>query len=315
MGKKTGWHEADIEKLVTLRLAGRTWVEISAKFPGSTPNMVRKAFYRETRDKKTVRPLKILCFDIETSPLVVFSWSKGDVTISDEMIIENFSVLSWSAKWVGAPTNTVMYDDVRGQKNLRDDKRILQGIWNLLDEADIVLSQNGKRFDVKKLNARFIKHGMKPPSKYGHIDTLLVSRKHFAFDSHKLGSMTDQLCTKFKKSGHKKFPGFSLWRECMNGNIEAFKEMEDYNKMDVLSLEELYVDHLRVWDDTLNFNVFHDEEMEYCSCGSTDFLLLKDKYVTTKVSRLQQYRCKSCGKLHTSRENLLTKDKKKALMK
>lgn len=96
----------------------------------------------------------------------------------------------------------------------------------MLDEADIVITQNGRKFDQKKLNARFILNGFKPPSSYKHIDTLVIARKHFGFTSNKLKYMTDKLCTKYKKLDHSKFPGMELWRECLKGNSEAWTEME-----------------------------------------------------------------------------------------
>lgn len=109
----------------------------------------------------------------------------------------------------------------------------------MLDEAEIVITQNGKKFDQKKLNARFILNGFQPPSSYKHIDTLCIARKHFGFTSNKLSQLTDKLCKKYKKLSHNNFPGFELWQECIKGNIEAWNEMEKYNRQDVLSLEEL----------------------------------------------------------------------------
>ena len=47
--------------------------------------------------------------------------------------------------------------------------------------------------------------------------------------------MTDKLCTKYKKLVKRKFNGFELWKECLADNIEAWKDMETYNKYDVLS--------------------------------------------------------------------------------
>lgn len=44
MSKK--WNEADITYVKELKDNGYTWVEISSKFPGSTPNMMRKLYYR-----------------------------------------------------------------------------------------------------------------------------------------------------------------------------------------------------------------------------------------------------------------------------
>src|SRR5690606_2512370 len=105
----------------------------------------------------------------------------------------------------------VMYQDQRKAKDVRNDKELLRGIWNLLDEADIVITQNGKAFDVKKLNARFLLNGFQPPSSYRHIDTKILAKKTFALTSSKLEYMTSKLCTKYKKLSHKKYPGFSLW--------------------------------------------------------------------------------------------------------
>jgi hypothetical protein len=311
MSKKSKWHEEDVAKVVALRTQGKTWVEISAQFPGSTPNMMRKLFYRETRDNVESKPVKILVLDIETSPILAYVWGLFDQHIPLEMIVEDWSVLSWAAKWVGS--NEIIYEDVSKQKNIKDDKRILQKIRDLLDEADIILTQNGKRFDKKKLYARFILNGIQPPSSFRHIDTLEIAKKHFGFTSNKLQYMTENLCTKFVKSGHKKFPGNQLWIECLKGNPEAWAEMKEYNPMDILSLEELYLEHLRKWDKTINFNVYTDDEYDICSCGSKDFR--KAGFFYSNLGKYQKYICKSCGAESADRENLLSKEKRKSLRK
>ena len=86
---------------------------------------------------------KVLLLDIETSPLVSFTWGLFDQNIGLNQIKDDWSVLSWAAKWYGE--KKMMYQDVRHQKNKRDDKAMLAGIWHLLDEADIVVGQNSKR--------------------------------------------------------------------------------------------------------------------------------------------------------------------------
>lgn len=311
MSIKKHWHEADIEKLVEFRLKGLTWVEISTKFPGSTPNMVRKAFYRYTRDNTESKPVKILCLDIETTPILALVWGLWDQNVSLEQIVEDWSILSFCAKWVGS--DEVIYQDVRGQKNLRDDKKLLKSLWKLMDEADIILHQNGTSFDVPKINARFILNGITPPSSFRNIDTLRIARKHFKFTSNKLAFLTQRLCTKHVKSGHKKFPGISLWVECLKGNEDAFIEMQEYNVLDVLSLEELYVDHLRKWDNTLNLNVYTDHEYHVCSCGSTQFT--ENGFTYSNLGKYKRFRCKKCGAYSIDRENLLTKEKRKSLRK
>lgn len=256
---------------------------------------------------------KVLIYDIETAPIVGHVWSLWENNVGLNQIVSDWHVLSWSAKWLGAPDNEVMYSDQRNVKNIEDDSKILKQIWNLLNEADIVITQNGKKFDQKKLNARFILNGFPPTSSYRHIDTAQIARKHFAFTSNKLAYMTDKLCTNYKKlTNHGNFPGHELWVQCLKGNLEAWEEMEKYNKYDVLSLEELY-HKLIPWDNSINFNVYFDDDVTRCSCGSINFR--KNGFYRTNLAKYQKYTCKSCGKESRDRTNLLSQEKKNSLKK
>ena len=271
-------------------------------------------------NKKEFNGPKILLFDLETAPLISYTWGLFDQNVGLEQIKNETHILSWSAKWlesedkktVYGPHRKVMYMDQRKAKDIENDKVIVGELWKLLDEADIVIGQNSNSFDVKRINARFVFHGMKPPSPYKKIDTLLIAKRNFAFTSNKLAWMTDKLCTKYKKSEHKKFVGFSLWKECLAGNIEAWKEMEAYNKMDVVSLEELY--HvLSPWDQTaIDFNLYTGEsDVVTCNCGSSHFE--RRGFAMTTTGRYQRYSCKKCGKWSRGKKNMLTKDKRDLL--
>lgn len=251
---------------------------------------------------------KILVFDIETSPIISYTWGIWDQNISLNMIKQDWYILSWGAKWLDSD-NTI-YMDSRGSKDISDDSKLLKGIWKLLDECDIVVTQNGKSFDVKKLNARFILNGMKPPSSYRHIDTLQLAKKHFGFTSNKLEYMADKINIKYKKLKHDKFAGFELWKECLKGNLKAWNDMKKYNLHDVLSLEELYK-KLIPWDTAFNFNAYSDTLDNVCTCGSKDFL--RKGYRLTNTGKFQRFKCKDCGAESQSKVNLLSKDKKKAL--
>jgi hypothetical protein len=253
---------------------------------------------------------KVLLFDIETAPILAHVWGLWENNVALNQIISDWHVLSWSAKWLDDPVDKVMYMDQRSAKDIEDDSQILRAIWKLLDEADVVITQNGKSFDEKKLNARFILHGFQPPSSYKHIDTKLIAKKRFAFSSNKLEYMTDKLCVKYKKLKHTKFPGHEMWRECLNGNVEAWKEMEIYNKHDVLALEELYK-KLIPWDNSINFNLYHDDNTNTCKCGSTTFA--RNGFYYTNVGKFQRYKCKTCGAESRDRINLFSQEKKESL--
>lgn len=263
--------------------------------------------------QKKIKPgPRILVFDIETSPIEAYTWGIWDVNVPLNMIKEDWTVLSWSAKWLNEPASKIMYQDQRNAKNVRDDKKLLKGIWELLDEADVVITQNGKKFDSKKLNARFIMNDMKPPTSYKHIDTLVLAKKHFAFTSNKLEYMSQHLNSKYKKLSHADFPGFALWAECLKGNQKAWKAMEKYNKYDVLSLEELY-HKLAAWESTINFDAYTDDLSHTCSCGHKQF---ENKgYAYTSAGKFNRYKCKKCGKESRGKENLLVKEKRKSMRK
>jgi DNA polymerase elongation subunit (family B) len=252
---------------------------------------------------------KILIYDIETAPLISYTWGIWQQDIALNQIKQDWHLLSWSAKWLDE--KEVMYADQRNVKNIENDKDILQQIWNLLNEADIVVTQNGKQFDQKKLNARFIIHGMHPPSPYRHIDTLELAKKNFGFTSNKLEYLSDKLCAKFKKfTKRSQYSGFELWKACLSGDKKAWETMEKYNKQDVLALEELYK-KLIPWHNPINFNVYSDNTEKVCSCGS--IAIKKNGFVYTASGKFQAFKCLNCGARTRSKTNLLTLEKRKSL--
>jgi uncharacterized protein YprB with RNaseH-like and TPR domain len=251
--------------------------------------------------KKQKLAAKVLIFDIETSPLESFHWGLWDQNIALNQIKKDWHIMSWAAKWLDE--KKVMYQDQRDVKDITNDKKTLEGIWKLLDEADVVITQNGKSFDVKKLNARFIMNGMQPPSSFKHIDTKRLATKHFGFTSNKLEYMAEKINKKFKKSSHKKFSGLSLWTECLKNNKAAWNEMKKYNIIDVLTTEELY-HNLIPWDSTIDFSIYNPYKKIICSCGSTEFKENGHAYYASGVYK--RYKCKSCGKepkINRTKEN------------
>lgn len=255
---------------------------------------------------------KILLIDIETAPIIASVWGLWDQNVSLNMIKKDWHLLSWAAKWLGDPPNKIMYMDQRKAKNVENDKEILKGIWKLMDSADVIIWQNGNNFDRKKLNARFVLNGMQPPSSYKMIDTMLIAKAKFGFTSNKLEYMTDKLCTKYKKltNAGRKYHGFELWKACLSGDLRAWREMEKYNKYDVLSLEELY-GKLAPWDNKINFNVYYDTSDRVCQCGSKDFK--SNGFTYSSLGKYRRYACKRCGSEFKDRANLLTKVKRQSL--
>lgn len=258
--------------------------------------------------KKPHHKAKILLLDIETAPLEVYVWSLWKQNVGLNQIITEWTALSFSAKWLGA--KRIIYKDNRHSPDPRDDRAIMQEVWHLINEADVIIAQNGVKFDLRKLNARFVLLGMGPPSPYKVVDTMLASRKHFGFTSNRLAWLSEKL-TDIPKSVHPEFPGFELWLGCLAGNIRAWKCMEKYNKVDVLSMEQVYL-KIRPWiEGHPNLAIYGDDlEVPACpKCASTDLTCVPKTY-KTQTQEYPMYHCNSCGGWSRGRFTVASKEKR-----
>lgn len=235
---------------------------------------------------------RILILDIETSPILAYVWGIRDQYIGVEQIHTDWHIMAWSAKWLGE--KEIHYYDGRNSK-AGDDRPILIPLWQLLNEADIVITQNGKRFDSRKINARFMLNGMKKPKPYRHFDTYLLARNVADFTSNKLEYLTAKFCKKYKKLTHAKYSGLKLWIECLKGNREAWNEMRKYNIGDVLSTEELYM-MIRAWAPDSFPQAYHltDASMK---CGTCPYKgqMIEGKIRRTNKKMYRQHSCPKCG--------------------
>lgn len=252
---------------------------------------------------------KILTLDIETVPLESYTWGIWEQNVGLDMIKTEWSILSFSAKWLDK--KSVIYADTmgRGASKVRDDKKLLGQIHALLDEADIVVAQNGMRFDMKKINARLIQHGFGPPSPYRVVDTLSVAKKYFAFTSNKLEWQSKYL-TDSPKSKHKEFPGFELWAECLKDNRKARAELRKYNKQDVIATEKLYLKQ-RPWiENHPNLGTYNLKGDVTCpKCDSADVQLAGKRVLSAGV--YQRYHCRNCGGWSRGKNLMNDKDVRK----
>ncbi len=252
--------------------------------------------------------VKILLFDIETTPMEVYVWGLfGNKYIQHGNVIKDWNVLSWSAKWL---CDSGIISDIQTSKEAmnRDDKRVLGGIWDLINQADVVIAHNGDKFDLKKLNTRFHMNGFLPPSPYQSIDTLKVAKRNFAFSSNRLDYLGQIMTNKGKISTN-----FQLWTDCLRGDPKALHNMLEYNEEDVRLLEEVYLE-LRPWIKSHpNVGVYMDGEV--CpSCGSDD-VHANGGYYTTMANRYESYRCDDCGALSRKLQSELSVHDRKKLMR
>jgi hypothetical protein len=249
---------------------------------------------------------KILTLDIETAPIEAYVWSLWKQNVGLNQITTEWSLLSYAAKWLHK--TKVIYKDNRLREDPRDDAGLMEDLWNLLNDADIVVAQNGLKFDLRKIRARFVLLGYPPFSPVKVVDTMLEARKAFAFTSNKLEWLSAAL-TDEPKLKHKKFPGFELWTECLKNNVVAWNEMKAYNIVDVKGTEKVYL-RIRPWiQGHPNITMYDTGDTMRCPCcGSTD--LVQDGFAYTQVGQYYRYVCE-CGAWSRSRYTINSLAKRK----
>lgn len=270
---------------------------------------IRSALQRWREDDDlTIKkePAKVLLFDIETAPLITYLWRRNQKYVKDEYVIEDWYVICWSAKWLfedGTIEACVTPEESRN----RDDERIVKKLWDLLDEADITITHNGDRFDIKHMNGRFAKYGLNMPSPYQNIDTYKAARKRL-----KVPSLSLDYLAKYFDLEQKDDTDFQLWVDCMHGDEDQLDRMQKYCTKDVKVLEDVYLQLRPFITSHPNLGLFIQTDTKACpACGSED--LKKCGTYTTTVNMYDAYRCQDCGSLTRNRHSSVSTEKKKQM--
>lgn len=186
----------------------------------------------EEKPQASKIPPHILYFDIETAPFRIVS-ERFDLRLHSGYldwhdIAEPFYVICWAAAWYDKPEKIYSGAVTDQEAKKRKDKRHLQDLWTLLDNADYVVGHNAKGFDIKKVETRFILNHMPAPADFLVRDTLLMARKRFKPESQAL----DYWSSLF--GGQRKLKMcFEDWVNVNKGDQMTINKMVRYNKGDV----------------------------------------------------------------------------------
>ena len=204
---------------------------------------------------------KVLIWDLETSPAILYGFSLWNQNHSINQIIEPSRVLCFAAKWLDKK-QTEFYSEYHTSH-----EDMIKQAWRLLNEADVVISYNGIGFDSKHANREFLLAGLGPVSPFVDIDLLRVNRANFKFLSNKLGYVTEAvgLPTKLETGG------MELWKRVLANEPAAWAKFKKYNVRDVQVTEKLYLLLAQGgWIKGVHAGLF-SHDMTVChSCGSPD---------------------------------------------
>lgn len=229
------------------------------------------------------REPRILTLDIETSPHLAWTYQLWNTNIPPERIVEPSRILCFAAKWLNEKRVGYFSEHEMGQKAM------ITAARDLLDEADIVVTYNGVKFDEKHLKRAFLEEGLQPPSPYKSVDLYQTVRGNFKFPSNRLGAIGDSLDigTKIETGG------WALWAGVLAGEEKSLNLMKRYNIQDVRLTEDLLV-ALGPWVKGLPHRGIFTGNMDGCpSCGSAN--LTRDGVAFTSVTVYPRFQCADCG--------------------
>lgn len=243
--------------------------------------------------------MKLLHLDIETAPHLAAVWGLWGENIPIDRLLKPGYTLCWAAKWHGE--KPVYFDSI-----LSGHRTMIRGIHKLLTEADAVCHYNGLKFDIPTLNKEFLLLGLKPPAPYKNIDLYTVVKRRFLMASNKLDFVAQQL-----ELGEKvKHRGFQLWLDCMAKKPDAMKEMETYNRQDVVLLERVYETLLPWIPNHPNRSVYGG--FACCpNCASENSQARG--FAVARTVRYQRFQCQDCGTWFRKPHGETTRDRRIAV--
>jgi hypothetical protein len=239
---------------------------------------------------KRIAKARVLLYDIETAPNLSYTWGKWQQDVID-FHYQSY-MLCFAYKWLGeSQTHIVALPDFPNyKKDVQDDSALIEALQRLFDEADVIIAHNGNSFDQKVSQGRMLVNGLTPPSPYKQIDTKLVAKRYFRFNSNSLNDLGQLL-----KLG-KKLPtgGWKLWLGCLNNDAKSWATMKRYNIQDVKLLEKVYL-RMRPWIDNHPAMNILEDKLEACPKCSSGPLIKRGTRLVNKTTTVQRFKCSNCG--------------------
>jgi hypothetical protein len=202
----------------------------SIEMPVFEPNIERDHV------KKVMK--KTVFLDIETSLIKAYTFRTGMQRINVDQVVDGDQTKLLTAAWgtwydlykkgaSGVVSVSNHHRKKAFKKDPLDDTYVLRKLWEVLDNADIIVAHNAS-FDRGWIEGRFMDLGWKQPSKY-YVYCTFRTLHGLNGNSKKLDYLSQKLIGT-KKVSHE---GMPLWIGCSNGDVDSFKKMEEYNIGDI----------------------------------------------------------------------------------
>lgn len=242
---------------------------------------------------------RILYVDIENSRMTLEfkSYSLYDNNrLHPSAIKEDWYITCAAWAWLDVPNQKV--GRIQGAKtsdftsydtNYRDDYGILVELREAMSQADLIIGHNSDSFDIKKINYKFVKHGLEPLDLPPTVDTLKAARKYLRSSSNSLYYLAKEFGVPMKVD----LPKGTMWK-ADDGCEKSLDVLFKYCKGDIKAGANLYFKLLPYIKNHPNINKTTNGPKTACgSCGSKN--VSKNGTRKTRTAVYQRYLCNDCG--------------------
>ena len=240
--------------------------------------------------------------DIETAPILSWTWGLWNQNIGLNQIKEDPRIICFSYQEYGSKTVKFVseYHDV--PEGMTGQEWLLSELHRVLDEADIIVGWNSKEFDYKWIVGELQLAGFTAPSPVHHLDLMKHFRSNSKLPSKKLAYVSSRMLPQTKIA----HDGFDMWRAIIDPvdpeeTRRQWNKMRRYAKRDTALLFPIFED-LKSWI-TLPIPLHRSENEPSCpNCGSTS--LQRRGFIYTRLSKFRRYQCNDCGKWLTGKHRV-----------
>ena len=310
------WHQ-DALSLHQSGLSGRKIAKKLGRGKSQINDMIKA--YREgaLQLKAPKKKELVYCyFDLETSFMQGYFFDIWQINIPMSQVTKQSHLLS--ASWAMNDDEPVGIRLTPEDVKTGNDLEVVVKLIEAINSCDVVVTFNGKKFDVKKLNTRALYWGLPPVVIPRHIDLMQDAKRLFKFPSNSMQNISQYL----GEDGKISTGGSRLWQRCAEYDDyevcdSALQEMLDYNLQDINATRDLHKRFMGWSKNTPNIatitkqvqgkNLKEDTNLLCIHCGSSDVSKIvidgvaKQGY--TSVSSFDLYRCGESSCRGVSRVN------------
>ena len=309
--KYQSWHK-DCISLSEKGLSGRK-IAKQLDMGKTQVNDVLKAYREGSLELSQPEPKKInvLYWDLESSLMGTLTFGIWNQNISGNRITKHSHLLSNSWAFNDEPPQGVRLspEDVAEGNDLL----VVIDTIRAIEKSDLIISFNGKKFDVPLLKTRALLHGL-PPIKFPpHLDLMQEAKRNFRFPSNSMQNISLYL----GEHGKLATSGRNLWERCYHFQNyddcnDALAQMLEYGLRDIDATRDLHK-RLQGWFKSpvniglitkeingVNTKDNHDLLCPHCSSKDVDKIGSK---AYTSVSSFNIYRCGNSACRGLSRDN------------